>query len=222
MRARHRHFNPRDIGATMALDSRFLFGLSNNDTVSSWTNRASSTNPAEQSSSADRPDYQTNSLNGNPAVTAIIESNGAPNFLTWTGIQMRSGMALISATQAQNIYAALWGSSVGIQHLFGGSGRWLDTQFVNSRWTNATWQKDGSTFTATNTNTVDVNSAKIVSVVLADNGGDAVNQTRDRTQVARAPAARYYQYQIYPSELNDSTRKRIHHAAAFSFKISCN
>lgn len=63
MRARQRHFRPLAAGATLALDARFISGLSNDDPISTWSGR--DTSGATASSTA-RPTYKTNILGGNP------------------------------------------------------------------------------------------------------------------------------------------------------------
>lgn len=67
MRARHRHFNARFAGASGVYDARFISGLSNNDAVSTWSSRTG-TYDATQATSGNRPTYKTNQFNGNPVV----------------------------------------------------------------------------------------------------------------------------------------------------------
>ena len=66
MRARQRHFNSKDAGANLVLDSRFISGLNDNDPISTWTSRSGGANATASGSNI--PVYQTNPLNGLPYV----------------------------------------------------------------------------------------------------------------------------------------------------------
>ncbi len=66
MRARQRHFNPAHAGAGGVYDSRYIT-FANGAEVDTWTSRTGS-NSATQATSANRPLYRTNEINGNPAV----------------------------------------------------------------------------------------------------------------------------------------------------------
>jgi hypothetical protein len=67
MRARQRHFNARDAGATCVYDARFISGISDGGALTTWSNRTG-TNDASQSAATQKPVYKTNQLNGNPVV----------------------------------------------------------------------------------------------------------------------------------------------------------
>jgi hypothetical protein len=69
MRARQRHLNARDAGATMVLDARFLSG-SDGDAIQTWTSRTSATYNMSQATSTKRPLLKlgANGINGQAAV----------------------------------------------------------------------------------------------------------------------------------------------------------
>lgn len=69
MRARQRHLNPGHLGMACAFDSRFISGLSNNDPVTTWTDRTSNARNATQATSTKKPTYKTGELNGNPGLS---------------------------------------------------------------------------------------------------------------------------------------------------------
>ncbi|MBU6183308.1 MAG: hypothetical protein KGR46_10930 [Verrucomicrobia bacterium] len=220
MRARHRHFNPKDAGAGMALDSRFMTGT-NGSGVSSWSNRANSSNNAAQSTVAEQPIYETGSLNGNPGV----KFDNTDDWLSWvTAIQMRFGLCLFKSSGTQIEFGSMWGTSdnsaSGIQHLFGSSNRWVSTSFSPTRWTNAVFRKNGSTFTATNANSVS-SDADIISTLLEDNGGVGISRMRDRAN-NRGIYGLLYQYQVFSNEPSSSLIKRLQFSSAYSFKIACS
>jgi len=221
MRARHRHFNPRDAGAGMALDSRYMTGT-NGSGVSSWPNRANSSNNAEQASSSVQPIYETGSLHGNPGV----KFDGTDDWLSWTtGIAMRFGLCLFKSSGTQNQYGSMWGPSSGgtgdWQHLFGATNAWIDVAFANTSWINGAWRKNGVTFTASNTNTVSSNS-DIISILKTNNSGNAVDRIRDRTFANRVIYGLLYQYQVFANEPSSSLIKRLQFSSAYSFKIACS
>ena len=221
MRARHRHFNPAHAGAAMALDSRYLSGT-NATGVSSWPNRANSTNNAEQSTPSNEPLFTTNSLSG----SAGVEFDGTSDYLFWpTAIQMRFGVAVFKAGGSQTQYASMWGTAddagSNLQHLFGTLDRWVNIGFSDARWTGATWRKNGTVFTGTDIDTVTLN-AEVVSVLLTDNLGFPIKQLRDRSFTTRVINGSLYQYQIFTAEPSAPLIKRLQFSAAYSFKISCN
>lgn len=80
MRARQRHLNPRDAGANIALDARFITGLSNNDAVTTWPTRTNNSRDATQTTAARKPTYLTAQQGGNPVVDfnndGMTESTG--------------------------------------------------------------------------------------------------------------------------------------------------
>lgn len=67
MRARHRHFNARDIGAEIVLDARFISGLSSGSALTTWADRSGNDNDALRIS-AGGVLFQESAINGLPAV----------------------------------------------------------------------------------------------------------------------------------------------------------
>ncbi len=78
MGRRSRHFNPANAGCTVALDARFITGLNAGDAVQTWTGRPNTTVNASQATLANRPSYQTNEINGRPA----LRFDGSNDFMT--------------------------------------------------------------------------------------------------------------------------------------------
>lgn len=215
MRARHRHFNAAHCGGDLLLDSRYL-ALNNNDAVSSWTNRANSSNNAAQATAANQPTYQTNQLNGNPAVSF----DGSDDFVSWTAATVKFALAVCERTGTQTQYGALFGSTVGIRHIFGASNRWAESAFGGDAWGNSTWTSNGTSL-APYTNDSFSSTAAIVTILLTTSS-TSVGQTRERTFSNRVPFARIYQLFTSQSDFGSAVTKRIRHASAYSFKISCN
>lgn len=68
MHRRVRHLNPAQCGARIALDARFITGVSDGAALDTWASRPPATATATQTGSA-RPTYNTAIVNGRPAVT---------------------------------------------------------------------------------------------------------------------------------------------------------
>jgi hypothetical protein len=68
MRARQRHFNARDAGATLVLDARRISGLNDGDGVQTWPDISRNANDATQATSGNRPVYKTAIQGGCPVV----------------------------------------------------------------------------------------------------------------------------------------------------------
>jgi hypothetical protein len=65
MRARQRHFKPKSASASLALDTRYIHGVSDNTTVQTWTDLSGNSRDATQATAADRATYRTAIQGGN-------------------------------------------------------------------------------------------------------------------------------------------------------------
>jgi hypothetical protein len=77
MRARQRHFNPRNAGANLVLDARYI-NQANSTSISSWTDRSANSYTINQTTAANQPTFKTREINGNSAV----QFDGTSDFLT--------------------------------------------------------------------------------------------------------------------------------------------
>lgn len=93
MRKRHRHLNPGNAGASGAYDARFGFSVSSGTAISTWEDRTVNNNDASQATSANQPTYQTNQLNGQPAIS-------------FDGVDDRMTFARFNATEAWGLVVA--------------------------------------------------------------------------------------------------------------------
>ena len=237
MRARQRHFNARDAGASGVYDARFISGLANDATVGTWSSRTNS-NDATQSTEANKPLYKTNQLNGNP----VVQFDGSNDRLEFSKVDGNSAWVLAvvkrtSANQYQNTFSlqntagtsqvlsfALHNDAAYGPVIFGSGGGggitwakgstlrvnewrslylvWLGGGTSGSTYYNG-WD-DGVSFTLSNSGTVSA-SAKSTSFLGFDSspfGG----------QMALVVFA--------VTDSTNSLRKRISHAAAYSFKLA--
>lgn len=112
MGRRVRHLNPISAGANLALDSRFIVGLSNNSNVQSWTSRIGAAVTFSQPTSARQPIYLTNIQGGQPVVRFTFAnqqwmSNSSiminPTLPAWTIIGVARTPISLIYTQNSNI-----------------------------------------------------------------------------------------------------------------------
>jgi hypothetical protein len=229
MRARHRHFNPRDAGAKLALDSRFISGLSDGDPVSTWTDKSTTGTNVTQSGAL-RPTIEFSEQGGNP----VVRFNGS-NSLTGsaanliTGSNSRMLFVLAKKSNTNNIDVLYgWGSATAGQN-FGFYG--LDNEIVTAwLWNEGDFNTslscasptilaltyDGSTTRSygngaaggTSGSSVNTGTTYLHVGQNASNGGNKL--TGDLMQII-----------VIPGE-SSSLRRRIEHHAAFSFKIACS
>lgn len=237
MRARHRHFNARFAGASGVYDSRFISGLANNDAVSTWSSRTGS-NDATQSTAANKPIYKIGQLNGNPA----LEFDGSNDLLQFGQLDASSAWAItILKRTSTNTYQVVWGiaNTAGTNPTFslavhsdpnygpvvfgsggGGSTVWpKGSSLRNDEWRSLyiTWLgggtsgtsfykawDDGVSFTLSNTNTIGASPGTYSAIASSASpiGG----------QIA------YMAFALI--SYTESLRKRVSHAAAYSFKLA--
>lgn len=235
MRARHRHFNPRDVGALCALDARFL-NLSNGTALDSWTDRTRNGNSPTQTSTA-RPTYNTNQINGSPAV----DFDGSNDDLVATVASFDAGLSstlLIAAKDTAGGRTEIAVSSGddtlnsnGIAVIL----RWTDNNAyyqagdVNKRALWATTVGTTAVIAFVAGGSTQQGFENNVSKGTASSQTGTYNRTKLYVGSGRGVSVnnRYFDGKIgavafFNSVLSASVRSRAHHAAAYSFKISCN
>ena len=242
MRARHRHFNAKAAGASNVYDARFISGLSDNDAVGTWTNRTGSDN-ATQATAANKPIYKTNQLNGNPVVQ-FDGSNDNLEFGQQSGSQAWA-LCMVKRTST-NTYQGIYGldRTTGSQPLLGVSNH-SDTNYgpvcfgnssgssagVDSKWAKGSslrqneWRAlylvwlGGGSIGASYYNGWDDG----VSFALSDSNAIGTITSSGVSRIGDTSNSFGGQIAIIVSGLTTSTnplRKRISHAAAYSFKLA--
>lgn len=243
MRARHRHFNPRDAGANLVYDSRRVYGLSDNDPVSTWPD-ISRNGYDGTASSTGRPLYRVGNQGGNPSirfdgVNDRIEIPSGPSINTGAGYDVQTvikqikitggGYPLIAdlKTNLTNNWVFIFGSNNSYRWPSFGSGagwsnlRWNTTNNTDSNILNIGYNGSGAT-TAANFNFF-YNGASQTLTVSGPFGATTANASLGgRPGSTIWNNSDYYQFSIINSSASDSLRKRLNHASAFSFKIACN
>lgn len=230
-RARQRHFNPKAAGATAAFDARYGIAVADGAGVDTWTNRVGSNN-ATQTTSGNRPIFRaTGGKNNSPALefdgindqlNHSISITIAPNLIM--AVAMRtggvdySGIAAFMPANTANfniIYARFGGANWGFAP--GNSG-----QSILNAWRICS-AKPAGTATTNSPTTMWTDGANETTATGSRYGGDA----NDRRQIGSVLAQDYFggslsQVIAIPADVGNPLRKRLEHAAAYSFKISCN
>lgn len=235
MRARQRHFNAKDAGATLVLDARFLTA-NNNDAIGTWTSRTGINN-ATQATVARKPTYKVNMSGGQPALyfdggdnmefsSSIISGtpDGFAAFIFKLDVdpptdQFKSGpvMGDFGSSSLGNAWPWLDGN---IYDDFGTTDRKTAgnptpslTSFrvisQHSAASDFVINIDGSQFYSTSTNTVGWSGSQRIGVSIANN--------TEYFLLGHVGLVIFA-----PLKPASSLRKRIDHAAAFSFKIACS
>jgi len=240
MHRRARHFNPGSAGAVIAVDSRFISGLSNNDEVTTWRNIAQA-NDATSISGLGTPNYITNQLAGQPAVR--FENNNALRFSTITSFTASTiicaAKPISLLTGDNNIIYYGNDSSFSTNFNWVGVGKNFASNFwVTGNFNNPTERSVVST-TAYDTN------EQIASGLTNDSGVNRIFTKGVQTGTATSTAinvsasarptlgrrgnqtvgyinADVYAVSLIPSAVSASLRRRLEHAVAFSFKIPCS
>jgi len=229
MRARHRHFNPRHAGAVRAYDSRYVAGT-NNTGLQTWSDRCL-TADASQAIEAHQPLFIASGQGGAP----ILRFDGLSDRYTFTQVNTTSNVTAMAAHKTSNDGIVLAGvGNTQILRVFDSSGNKslffnfnVDaTLYLSSQ--NVDWTTFGvATVTAPNgcptknfRNGVDFgNSTQNANLASCnwDIIGSAMNQEAGFCNMDIGILT------ILPLDISSSPlRKRLEHAAAFSFKFACS
>lgn len=223
MRARHRHFNARDAGATGVFDSRYI-SFADNAAVDTWTSRTGSNN-LSQSNSANRPVYQVNQINGNPSV---YWDGGASDELTFASALSYSNTSVVTVFKNGD---ATNGSVVFARNNNSADYIYFDTNnvyFQNSV-QSVRNHNLGNVFLIGSG--IDIASTSVTAFA----NGTAATTTSGGTSIFTCTGIGRYgagtQFNtdghlglaiIANVAWDAPLRRRVEHAAAYSFKVSCN
>jgi hypothetical protein len=236
MGRRHRHLNPMHLGATSALDARFLTGFSNGDPVTTWTSRTGTNSPT-QATAGNRPLYQSAGINGNPSIlfnAAGRSLHFSPNPVAGATAAAVVFCALRTSTTGGALVANIGTSTgddlvpwtIGINYTSFASdfrkqftaGTLVGVPAVESA-TSApgawTWWTGGVQSYTTASNTVAFGLAARLGSNNSISPANAATIFLSWTGHAGAIA-------LFPRALTAPNRKRAEHAMAYSFKIPCS
>ncbi len=228
MSRRQRHINPGAAGAVLALDSRFMGGLTTSS-VDVWPDRTSNGNNAEQPTVALQPEYQLAAQGGQPS----IRFDGINDLMSLTGaipVDEYTFIGLVKKATAAS-------SMVPVASLGGGLAQQPYLSFSNGQIfivgsegykTNA----NGS-FTGWSVISIDIAGTAGAGFKFWLGGVDqalsAFSASATATELDSIGAnslgfssGSVSSASVFDSVLNDSTRKRMEQCIAFSFKLPCS
>lgn len=245
MRLRNRHFNARHAGASLVLDSRFIDQADNSE-VSSWADRSTNAHTIQQTTQANRPTFQTAEMNGNP----VVRFDGSNDFLDGGDILDIGSNSMINMVTAKRTTGSAAGLSQK-SSARGLIGRWALARsgnaylgIYNSQVTTFDASvAESSTSPRIYTHTIERSTAsrlrfdgKQEASVTITGTDTASHNTSDPYYVGaygnasgNGPLSGLYfngdiaqVVVLFTSSFSSSVLKRLEHAAAYSFKISCN
>lgn len=235
MRARQRHFNPGSAGAVLALDSRFIFGLSDAAQISTWTDRSGRGNNATNSGSP-RPTLQPNQAAGYPSV----KFDGVGNFMIFTGISAGTDHTSIAVlklapnlTNGFRFGGVLGGDANNIAPIFV-SGQ--DVANMNVGYTVTTggaavvainastdpWRVCATNRNGTSVNTFVSSQPETTQTLPANSSANIVHLGRRGVSSPLYYNSYVSSVAIFAPRPSASVYARIRHLFAYSFKIPCS
>jgi hypothetical protein len=227
MRLRHRHFNPAHADATMAFDARYGFSQADGTSVSSWPDRSRTAISATQANGANQPTYETNEINGQP----VVSFDGS-NDSMGHGQDNAASCVWVVVAKVRSTQSGFRGFAAA-----GASGSSAGTMILSRVSTAGTWGTFSSAENAAITTPAN-GTAYIFTMV--DNGanggafflsgaadgtyaGDSIGQaTKHIGGIGGQNTASDIAVVTLMPAVNTALRKRLEHASAYSFKLSCN
>ena len=231
MRARQRHFNAKAAGADLVLDARFLTA-SDNDAIQTWTSRTG-INDATQATLAARPTYKVNTSGGQP--TLRFDGNDSMGFsgniISGTPDGFAAFVYKVDTDPPTDVF--LTGPVLGDFGTAGSANHWpfndgviYDDFGTTDRKTAGNPTPSLSSFciisqhSAANDFVININGSQFYSTATNTVGWS-------NTQLIGLSGAFFLLGNVglvifAPLKPTSSLRKRIDHAAAFSFKIACS
>jgi hypothetical protein len=246
MRARHRHLNPGDAGASVAYDSRYKFSVADGASIATWQDRTRN-NINATTGATEQPTYETNELNGNPA----IKFDGVNDRLSFARsdaseawaicVAKRTGTStytgLITARQSSNNFPSLFlhinndvnygpvivGSSPNSTLSGkGGSLRVGEWRILFVEWIGG--GTSGAQYYRASDNGAEINLSNSGSVGAFSANLNSVIGAASNTATAYVNfwPGLISQVSFGISRPSASLRKRLIHSSAYSFKLSCS
>ena len=221
MRARHRHIKSKSLDASVCLDARYV-SASNGASVQTWSDQSGNSRDAAQATSASRPTFVESASGGQPAL------NFNSKVMTFASAVPSTRPVSIIAVQWKNATGARIASLSNDNYTYAAVD-WSDgTIYAEGRGIAGSSFGSGNLTTATIFSTVTdsldvvfVNGSQRTRTASGTNGEAADFGILGRTFVTNSNGRLAFVVAI-SSALTASQRKRIEHAAAFSWKISCN
>jgi hypothetical protein len=229
MRLRQRHLNPRDAGANLVLDARYITGLSDGDLVGTWADRSGNGNDVTASGS-NRPTYKAAIQGGQP----VLRFDGSDDRMLNTAISFGTSYTIAAVTNvsSSSSYRRLIhiSSSVDVVGFFGVQNGNFATFFGNgSSWNDVTQNAPAQSL-ITNFKSVSVtNNGSTASPFVSGISQNTKNgSTVSATGIAVGNGVGGGASQpwngdcgiiwVAPTVIPQPLRRRLEQASAFSFK----
>jgi hypothetical protein len=236
MRARHRHFSHKAAGAVVAYDARYLDN-SDGTALQTWPNRASTSYDATESDAAKRPVVKTgaNGINGQTA----LDFDGSNDDLQAASVPLNTFITVIVCGQFTTAKPFFFEHSADTTPSSG-------FYFYGSNGNSWEFCRSSSAHEATGSSAWFGSSAAVASLTYNGSGayrrnggsqisnGSVLGTARTNSSVtdnfnicSRNRASVFGDgllgcLAVYDGAAADPLRKRLEHAAAYSFKIACN
>jgi hypothetical protein len=234
MHRRARHFNARDAGASLVLDSRFITGLSDGDPVSTWSDRSGNGNNATSSGGA-RPLYVTTIQGGQPVVRFDSTDDGLIGNFNYSVTSQTVVMTIkmSSVTNFQRLYTqsdasfdyATANNYIPLLRQSGGNiaaynnGTFYAGISTDSNWHIWSASHSGTTITNRRDGANPATGTATLSKTFTRYG---MGFSLGDTPGAEAIGGDVGSLIVWTSDISGALRRRLEHAAALSFKIPCN
>jgi len=251
MRARHRHFNARDAGAALCLDARFISGLSDGNAVSTWSDRSRNAANAVQNTAVNQPEYKIAIQGGQPVVrfsgsffpmttplASVLKNIGFGLILATakdrTPTSGSEGHTVFYVSTNDTAFARL---ALRTRNIGGNSFQSLARRVDGNAGSSAlsandsSWHIFGSECDfANNNNRLRVDHSSLTTATLTGGGGNTSNTDSANVEIGsgnnnistNSAPIDLGQLVVLNEARTGALVKRLHHHAAYSFKISCN
>jgi len=240
MRARQRHLNAKAAGAVLVLDARYITGLSNLAVLTTWSDRSGNGYNMTQSTAGRQPLYK----NDDPAMNPKVTFDGSNDFLQtstaldWTAFvtvvktsttaTQRSLMGAANSTGVVGAYYIKIGSparTTGWERYNTSGGGCSATDGVLPSGSTAIWSGSRSNTAlkvAVNGSWgTETTHSSVVSSVSGNSflGSDWYGGTNSTYWPGEVSMVLGMTTATRPE---DSLMKRLHHHAAYSYKVACS
>ena len=236
MHRRARHLNAKGAGARIALDSRFISGLSNGASVATWSNRTGSSDFT--SSGTQQPVFDVNSIGGNSTVSFDgVNDLMSASSITWDADFTLVFVAKLNRTSpythitidtiaCKDDYITSGGARVGFLSYATNTYVTTTNTFAQTEYwtgTNGLSQCVINGASATPTGGVTVGTP----FILSGNATGSNTNANTSFSVGGLASNSFYGkinlgYMAYLPVSSTSLRRRFEQAAALSYKIACS
>lgn len=232
----------------MALDTRFGFTVANGSAIGTWEDRTNNNNDAKQSTTTKQPTYNTNQLNGNPVITFdgtddslrtdTLSSSITSNALTCLSISNKTAQGSTTTAPFSRVFGLTNGNNFDFNNTdsimsFIGSGNTFlaGDYYVYRNSATATVRAGVYNETYLHSFTLDGSSVKSrlnnTAQTTGTTSATAMNSNRLALAYMEGAADSFLNgnlavITILKSVVSDALWKRLEHASAYSFKLTCN